>query len=113
MSRQQKKYDMDYKIQSVKLAKEIGVKKASEELGVPYGTIFGWVKAARKGEIDLGIGEQTPETAMSLVAELQELRKKVKTMNKEIARLKEENEFLEEASAFFVASRQKYAKKSE
>ena len=113
MSKNQKKYDTEYKIQAVKLAKEIGNKKASDELGVPYGTLFGWVKSAQKGEIDLGIGEQTPETAMSLAAEVQELRKKVKAMNKEISRLKEENEFLEEASAFFAASRQKYAKKSE
>ncbi len=33
-----------------------------------------------------------------------------KTENKEIRRLKEENEFLEEASAFFAASRRKSAK---
>ena len=33
-----KKYDRSYKEQSVKLALEIGVKRASEELKVPYGT---------------------------------------------------------------------------
>lgn len=43
-----KKYDMEYKIQAVKLAKEIGNKKSSDELGVPYGTLFGWVKSAQK-----------------------------------------------------------------
>ena len=32
------------------------------------------------------------------------LRKRVKDQDKEIRRLKEENEFLEEASAFFAAS---------
>ena len=32
------KYDRSYKEQSVKLALEIGVKRASEELKVPYGT---------------------------------------------------------------------------
>ena len=35
------------------------------------------------------------------------LRKRVKEQDKEIRRLKEENEFLEEASAFFAASRRK------
>ena len=33
--------------------------------------------------------------------------KRVKDQDKEIRRLKEENEFLEEASAFFAASRRK------
>ena len=36
-----KKYDRSYKEQSVKLALEIGVKRASEELKVPYGTLGG------------------------------------------------------------------------
>ena len=42
--------------------------------------------------------------------ELIELRKRVKEQDKEIRRLKDENEFLEEASAFFAASRRKSAK---
>lgn len=44
---------------------------------------------------------------MSLAEELTQLRKRVKDQDKEIRRLKEENEFLEEASAFFAASRRK------
>ena len=47
---------------------------------------------------------------MTLNEELITLRKQVKDQDKEIRRLKEENEFLEEASAFFVASRLKSAK---
>ena len=38
------------------------------------------------------------------------LRRQAKEQEKEIRRLKEENEFLEEASAFFTASRRKSAK---
>ena len=47
---------------------------------------------------------------MSLAEEITMLRKRVKEQDKEIRRLKEENEFLEEASAFFIVaqlSRQK------
>lgn len=44
-----KKYDRSYKEQSVKPALEIGVKRAGEELKVPYGTLYGWVQAAKKG----------------------------------------------------------------
>ena len=41
------------------------------------------------------------------------LRKRVKDQDKEIRRLKEENEFLEEASAFFAARRRKSARTKE
>ena len=67
-----KKYDRSYKEQSVKLALEIGVKRASEELKVPYGTLYGWVQAAKNGDLDI-----------------------------------EERDFLNEAAAFYAASRRK------
>ena len=38
MSRTQRKYDQEYKIQAVKLAKEIGGAKAAKELGIPLST---------------------------------------------------------------------------
>lgn len=63
--------------------------------------------------MDLGIGNQTPESALSLTEEVQKLRQQTRAQAKEIARLKEENEFLAEASAFFAASRLKSAKTSE
>ena len=69
--------------------------------------------AVRAGTLDIGDGAHTPESAMSLAEELAMLRKRVKDQDKEIRRLKEENEFLEEASAFFAASRRKSAKGSE
>ena len=50
---------------------------------------------------------------MSLAEELAVLRKQNKALEREIRRLREENEFLAEASAFFTASRQKSAKNSE
>ena len=60
--------------------------------------------------MNVGSGSHTPETAMNLAEELALLRRQVKEQEKEIRRLKEENEFLEEASAFFAASRRKSAK---
>jgi len=47
---------------------------------------------------------------MSLAQEVQMLRKQTKEQAKQISRLKEENEFLSEASAFFAASRRKPAR---
>lgn len=113
MAHNQHNYDTEYKVQAVKLSQEIGAAKAASELGICVDTLYGWRKAAREGRLDIGPGSHTPETAMSLAEELTLLRKQVKEQEKEIRRLKEENEFLEEASAFFAASRRKSARTRE
>ena len=105
-----KAYDKEYKVQAVKLGREIGFSKAAKELGISADTLYGWNKAAKEARLDMGPGTQTPESAMSLTEEVNQLRKQVKQMAKENARLKEENEFLAEASAFFAASRRKSAR---
>ena len=110
MAKKQRKYDMEYKIQAVKLAKELGGAKAAAESGIPENTMYAWTKAAREGRLNVGSGSHTPETAMNLAEELALLRRQAKEQEKEIRRLKEENEFLEEASAFFAASRRKSAR---
>ena len=107
MARNQRAYDNEYKAQAVKLAQEIGGAKAAKELGIPDGTIYCWVKAFKEGRLSASEASHTPKNALSLNDELIELRKRVKEQDKEIRRLKEENEFLEEASAFFAASRRK------
>jgi len=107
---EKKTYDKEYKVQAVKLGREIGYSKAARELGVKVDTLYGWNKSAREGRLDLGPGAQTPDGAMSLSEELQKLRQENRAQAKEIARLKEENEFLAQASAFFAASRRKSAK---
>lgn len=99
--KQARSYDKEFKVQAVKLAKETGTKKAAAELGVPVNTLSGWVHKAKNGKLDLGSGEQTPQTALTLAAENEELRRQLKAQEKEIKRLNELNEFLEEASAFF------------
>ena len=80
-----RQYDHEYKVQAVKLAKEIGQAKAAKELGIPKNTMYGWVRANRLGNLDLGAGSQSPQSAMTL----------------------------KEASAFFAASRLKSAKTKE
>lgn len=108
-----RQYDHEYKVQAVKLAKEIGQAKAAKELGIPKNTLYGWMRAIRLGTLDSGVGSQTPQSAMSLNEELIKLRQQMKEQDKEIRRLKKENDFLEEASAFFAASRLKSAKTKE
>lgn len=111
MAQNQRKYDPEYKAQAVKLAQEMGsCKKAADELGISPNTLHGWIYAVREGRLDIGTGAHTPDNALTLNEELIMLRKKVKEQDKEIARIKKENAFLEEASAFFAASRRKSAR---
>lgn len=107
-----RRYTKEYKLEALKLVNEIGAKRASEELKIPYGTLYDWVKAERKGMIETGEAK-TPGSALSLAEENEKLRKQLKEQTKENKRLTELNEFLEEASAFFAASRQKSAKTKE
>ncbi len=41
--RQTRSYDAEYKVQAVKLARTRGTKAAAAELGIPEGTLSGWV----------------------------------------------------------------------
>ena len=108
-----KTYDEEYKIQAVKLGLEIGAAKAVRELGISSNTLYTWIHRYRQGDFNPGAGTQTPQNAMTLCEEVQPLRKQMKEQPKEIKRLREENEFLEEASAFFAASRRKSARTKE
>ena len=110
--RSTRKYTKDYKIEAVKLVREIGNSKASKELGVPKSTLSQWTNQAKIGYIDTGNDTHAPGSAMTQAMEIQQLREKNKALAKDIARLKKENDFLEEASSFFAASRQKLGKKS-
>ena len=108
---QVKQYDREYKEEAIKLAEEKGCKSASDELGIPYNTLYGWVKEARKGNLHLE--KRSDSNVSKLEEELQQLRKANKELSKQVKQLEEENEFLAEATAFFAASRQKSAKKKE
>lgn len=110
MMQENRQYDNEFKVQAVKLTKEIGAKKAAEELGIPYNTLSGWVRKAKNGDINLGKGSYTPEEALNLADEIQTLKKQIKELTKENKRIKEENEILAEATAFFAASRRKSGK---
>ena len=89
MAQNQKSYDNEFKAQAVKLAQEIGGHKAANELGIPKGTMYTWIKAFKEGRLSANEAVHTPKNALSLNDELIELRKRVKEQDKEIRRLKE------------------------
>ena len=80
-----RQYDHEYKVQAVKLAKEIGQAKAAKELGIPKNTLYGWVRANRLGNLDLGAGSQSPQSAMTLNQELIRLRQQVNNWRRKTA----------------------------
>ena len=108
-----KNYDEEYKAQAVKLAKEKGGRKAAEELGISSKTLYGWMSKANNGGLTAVAVKRNGEIDQSLVEENIQLRKQLREQEKEIRRLNELNEFLEEASAFFAASRRKSGKPNE
>ena len=109
-----REYEEEDKVQAVKLAKNIGsAKAAAEELQIPVNTLYGWMQKVKTAELDIGCGERSPEEALSIAKENQQLKKRIKALEKENRRLSEMNEFLEDAAAFFAASRQKPGKSSD
>ena len=105
--------DEEFKKQAIKLAKEVGNQAAATELGIPKGTIGTWLKKAREGEIDTGVGTRTPGESLNLAQQLQAANKRIRELEKKNRELEELNEFLEEASAFFAANRRKSGKKND
>ena len=83
-----RQYDKNYKEQAVKLASENGCKAASEELGIPYDTLYGWIKAARRGELHLEGRDR------SIEEENQRLRQANKELAKENKRFRRKTNFL-------------------
>ena len=108
-----KQYENEYKVQAVKLAKKIGAVNAANELQIPVNTLYGWIQKVKTAELDIGCGERSPEEALSIAKENQQLKKRIKALEKENRRLSEMNEFLEDAAAFFAAYRQKSGKSSD
>ena len=106
-----REYDEEYKEQAVRLAKNLGsAKAAAEELQIPVNTLYGWIQKVKTAELDIGCGERSPEESLNIAEENQQLRKRIKALEKENKRLSEMNAFLEDAAAFFAASRQKSGK---
>ena len=88
-------------------------KAAAEELQIPVNTLYGWIQKVKTAELDIGCGERSPEEALSIAKKNQQLKKRIKALEKENRRLSEMNEFLEDAAAFFAACRQKSGKSSD
>ena len=107
MSTIRKIYTPEYRVNAVKLSRDIGRDTAAKELGIPMGTLDNWIAAAKNGKLDMGAGSQTPETALTLAAKLKEAERQIHNLEVENRRLQRTNEILDKAARFFAASQEK------
>ena len=56
--------------------------------------MYGWIQKVKTAELDIGCGERSPEESQNIAEENQQLRKRIKALEKENKRLSEINEFL-------------------
>lgn len=94
MSRKYKRYTKEFKQEAVQLAETADkpVTEVARELGIRVNQIYKWKKeiAAKAGDAFPGQGRQT-----GVAAEVTKLRK-------EVERLRQENEILKKAAAYFA-----------
>lgn len=92
-------YEPGFKEEAVKMAAEVGTKKAAQDLGVPINTLYTWIsKAKTHGErAHVGSGNKRQSTVNDEAARL----------NKRIKELEKANQILKDALSFFVVSQKK------
>lgn len=88
-------YEQSFRIEAVKLAKEVGTNRAARELGIPDNTLSTWMYRDRQGEL-----APMPQSSFTLAQEKKQLERE----NRELRRA---NQILKEAMAFFVESQKK------
>lgn len=95
---QAKHYDREYKEEAIKLSEEKGCKKASEELGISYYTLYDWIKQARQGNLHLE--KRSDSNVSKLEEELQQLREPIKNRQRKSSGLKKKTNFLRRRQLF-------------
>lgn len=88
-------YSKEFKEEAKRLGDEIGVKKAAEQLGIPYYTLADWRNRSK----------HKPKETVELSEE--ELRNRNRELEREIAELKEANNILKDALGFFAKDRRR------
>lgn len=101
------KYDNEFKVQALKLKKEVGLEEAATQLGINKETLKYWDRCVRNGTLRLKNSDVSPDGALTTKEEIKLLRERIRAIEKQNKRLAEENDFLREASAFFAASHPK------
>ena len=96
-----KRYDNQVKEEAVRLAQEIGTRRAAEQLGVSFHTLSGWrwSKQEHGGSAFIGSGHSYSTTVG--------LTPREKELQRENNELRQANEILKDALGFFAKDRKK------
>jgi len=89
-----KRYDKEFREQALKLSDELGIRKASDQLGVVYGTLADWRKKRVKNNNTKKEVTNNPDDEMT-------------RLKKEISELQKANSILKDALGFFVEDRKR------
>jgi len=95
------RYDNSFKLEALELSDEIGVRKAAEQLGIPYYTLADW-RSLRKRQGDsyfVGSGYKRKPA--------DEKERRIMELEAELRETKRANEILKDALGFFAQSRKK------
>lgn len=94
MSKRIKTYTPEFRAEAVKMVQEQGIKQeeAAKRLGIPKGTLAGWLAATKPSMIPATPGSRT---AAELEVENSKLRK-------ELAEARMERDILKKATAYFA-----------
>ena len=94
-------YEKSFKEEAVRLSDEIGVKKAAEQLGVPYYTLADWRVQRKRYSAQAYVGSGHKRVSADPKEQL------IYELEKENRELQRANEILQEALGFFAKSRKK------
>lgn len=94
-------YEKSFKEEVVRLSDEIGVKKAAEQLGVPYYTLEDWRQSRKRYSSRAYIGSGHKRVPADPKGQ------QIYELQKENAELRRSNEILQEALGFFAKNRKK------
>lgn len=96
-----KRYDKQFKEEAVRLSKEIGTRRAAEQLGLSYHTLASWRQSKQKyGEgAFIGSGQSYVSNEDMTPREIE--------LQREVDELRRANEILKDALGFFAKDRKK------
>lgn len=94
-------YDKEFKLQAIDLSNEVGVKKAAEQLGIPYNTLADWRHQRKQQGMTSFVG--SGHTAQPL----DDNDRRIRELEAELKETQRANDILKEALGFFATSRKK------
>ena len=94
-------YDKSFKLEAIDLSDEIGVKKAADQLGIPYHTLYDWRKSRNRYKENAFVGSGRKYEPAD------EKDRRILELERQLRESQQANEILKEALGFFAAGRKK------